>query len=563
MDVTSFRDAFRDDYRQPEHLLNLVARQDRAGFALLLGAGASATSSVKTAMEMVDEWREVLFASSLCEHTFTEWLERQGWFNRDDEYMVLFEKVYDEPAQRRAYIEAAVAKAKPSWGYAYLASLLAKRKFEVVFTTNFDDLVNEACYSFVDRLRPLVCTHDSAVQSVRLLSSRPRILKLHGDFLFDSLKNTMSELRSLEENMRDKFSEFSRELGLIVLGYSGRDQSVMDLLDVLVRDPRCFPNGVYWCVQRGSEPSDRVRQLIRQDGVYWIEIVGFDEFMADVAQATGVDLPEGVSRPWDFAFSRTQHLLHSQNHSPLLRSVVESIHASHRKVSKILVENGLLRRERDIREILEISDAHSCWHSGSQEEAEKRLRQMMKSGTQDAWSHLLELLLKEEGRREDVIHLLKDPHSSSADECHKSWAALLVNDPDLALEFAEKALAENETRGEARINRAIAMLMLGRNKELEEDIAFLTSEERLEHFRAAGFALLGDLPATVRHLQRAFVSKQYSAKAAFSDVVFRPYWRNSEFVDRISHFLDGEPRFPYRKSCPPSDAEVALSKAVE
>ena len=128
----------------------------------------------------------------------------------------------------------------------------------------------------------MICAHDSGVSSVRLMSDRPKVVKLHGDFLYDSIKNTSSELQSLEANMREKFIEFAKEYGLIVVGYSGNDHSIMDLLDLLIRSENYFRNGLYWCIQTSASPSKRLRQLLRNDRTYWVEIDGFDEFKENI-----------------------------------------------------------------------------------------------------------------------------------------------------------------------------------------------------------------------------------------------------------------------------------------
>ena len=109
--------------------------------------------------------------------------------------------ICDEPSQRRIYIENIVKNAKPSWGYIYLANIISSACVNVVFTPNFDDLLNEACFTYTDT-KPVVCAHDSAVSGIRVSSNRPKIIKLHGDYLYDSLKNTVEETTSLEKNMR-------------------------------------------------------------------------------------------------------------------------------------------------------------------------------------------------------------------------------------------------------------------------------------------------------------------------------------------------------------------------
>ena len=146
MDYSTFRNAYSHNMRTAEHLTNLIKTRvdSTAEFALLLGAGASATSGVITASEMVKQWRKTLFASYQGGDNYNDWIAKQDWHNFDDEYSRLFEAVYDQPSQRRAFIENAVKDAKPSWGYAYLVSLIQKKIFNIIFTTNFDDLINES-----------------------------------------------------------------------------------------------------------------------------------------------------------------------------------------------------------------------------------------------------------------------------------------------------------------------------------------------------------------------------------------------------------------------------------
>jgi hypothetical protein len=61
---------------------------------------------------------------------------------------------------------------------------------------------NEAFYQF-SRERPTLCAHDSSIKGVSVNSSRPKIIKVHGDYLFDSIKSTLNETESLEINTRE------------------------------------------------------------------------------------------------------------------------------------------------------------------------------------------------------------------------------------------------------------------------------------------------------------------------------------------------------------------------
>ena len=153
--------------RDTTQLIDLIGRRSNntPNFALLIGAGTSVSSGIKPASQMIEGWRQKLYERSRCDESCQDWLNKQDWYEDDEEYSTLFEKICDQPSQRRIYIEDCVKDAKPSWGYIYLANIIAKNYFNVVFTTNFDDLLNDACFLYSD-LRPIVCAHDSAVEYI-------------------------------------------------------------------------------------------------------------------------------------------------------------------------------------------------------------------------------------------------------------------------------------------------------------------------------------------------------------------------------------------------------------
>lgn len=259
-------------------------------YSLLLGAGASVTSGIRSGQDLVKEWRKDLYEmysreAFVSDESAKEYLisNEGSWYTEANEYSALFEKKFDLPSQRRRFVEMEVDRAMPSIGYAYLASLAdsSNRFFDTIFTTNFDDLINEAFYQFSHH-RPLVCAHDSSVQSLSVSSTRPKIIKLHGDYLFDDIKSTLRETESLESNIKNKFIEFSKEYGLIVMGYAGHDRSIMDVITHLLKSEEYFKNGIYWCVRTGDPISPELRKLLWKDRVYWVEVDGFDNIMAEL-----------------------------------------------------------------------------------------------------------------------------------------------------------------------------------------------------------------------------------------------------------------------------------------
>ncbi|WP_230793564.1 SIR2 family protein [Hafnia alvei] len=268
-------------------------------YSLFLGAGASVTSGIRTGVELVQLWREEIF-NRLSPEPYTtpdkarEWLANThpDWYDQSNEYSSLFEKKFDLPSQRRRFVELQVDKKLPSIGYAYLVELFESKYFDTVFTTNFDDLINEAFYQFSSD-RPLLCAHDSSIKGISITSSRPKIIKLHGDYLFDSIKSSLKETESLESNTREKLVEFTKEYGLILVGYAGNDNSIMDVLKYLLKQDDYLRNGIYWCKRKGDTLSPELFKILSHEKVYWVEIDGFDELMAELTYELGGALSLG------------------------------------------------------------------------------------------------------------------------------------------------------------------------------------------------------------------------------------------------------------------------------
>ena len=271
-------------------------------YTMLLGAGCSVSSNIRSAKELTGLWRDEICRRLAPDVVGDVAAEREyltksqaSWYNGMREYSCLFEKSFDLPRQRRMFVEQEVSGKSPNLGYSYLIKLVEKGILNTIFTTNFDDLINEAFFQF-SGTRPIVCAHDSSASSLSVTSQRPKIIKLHGDYLFDDIKATVRETESLEENTRKKFVEFGRDFGLIVVGYGGGDRSVMDVLQYLLRSDDYFKHGVYWCIRKGDHLSEDLLKLLWRDRVYFVEIDGFDELMAQLHHdVLGDELPIDTS----------------------------------------------------------------------------------------------------------------------------------------------------------------------------------------------------------------------------------------------------------------------------
>lgn len=287
--------------------------------AWFLGAGASAASGIPTGYAMIRDFKAQIFCreNNLSKREIDTgdqvWIDRiDDFFRRTSllprdgdptEYAAAFEAVYPQPRHRRQYIDDAISKGTPSFGHRVLGSLIAARKVDCVFTTNFDPLVEEAALAanmllpIADQARPTVAAIDSGERAMRCLSESdwPLVAKLHGDYQSIVIKNTGSELEKQDELMRHVLVEASKRFGMVFVGYSGRDASVMEALTSVLRETAPFPNGLYWVTSSASRLLPAVTQFLENAHVAGVDVAvveckTFDELAADVIKH--VDLPQ-------------------------------------------------------------------------------------------------------------------------------------------------------------------------------------------------------------------------------------------------------------------------------
>lgn len=216
-----------------------------------------------------------------------------------DEYASLFEAVYPAESDRRAFLDAKLTGAKPSYGHLALALLMLAQRCRLVWTTNFDPLVADACakiFGTTGTLTSVALDAPDMARQVIAESRWPVEVKLHGDFRSRRLKNTNDELRQQDSRLRQLLVEACGRFGLVVAGYSGRDSSIMDALDEAASRPGAFPAGLFW-LHRGEEaPLARVNLMIARAAANGIEaavvrIENFDEALRDsVRLMEGLDM---------------------------------------------------------------------------------------------------------------------------------------------------------------------------------------------------------------------------------------------------------------------------------
>ena len=261
--------------------IKATSEQADKRFAFFLGAGSSVSSGIPAAGSLVkDDWLPRL-RDLRAPHRkdLDAWAkdELPGYDpqNAAAFYGQVMEKLFLYPEERQREVERLCDCRFPGFGYAVSASLtsLEGGRFNVVLTTNFDDLMADALYLFT-QARPLVIHHESLASYIRPTRTRPLVVKLHGDHRL-SPQNTTRETEALKEEIENQVRTLLHDRGLIFIGYGGNDQGIAKMLGALPAE--AIPLGVFWV--SGKEPQGIILSWLESSEAIWVEKGDFDELI--------------------------------------------------------------------------------------------------------------------------------------------------------------------------------------------------------------------------------------------------------------------------------------------
>lgn len=279
-------------------------------FCFILGSGASVSSGIPAGGKLERKWMEEmekdpgldeirtiatkLRADNLLDHEFKEiedsWqAAKKSGAALSSEYYFDIYKLRFFPNHRNGYhyLEKIMTNAKPSFGYHPLALMLTEAGGNnLVITTNFDSLVEDALFMYTDS-KPLVINHELLADFAGDPNiKRPIIAKVHRGIFFDPL-NRPEETNELKGKWHDVLVSVFQSYTPIVIGYGGGDNSLMELLlDENVK----MKNGIYWCyVEEYGLPNEKIQTLVQQKKGYLVRTAGFDAVMLAIGNALFAD----------------------------------------------------------------------------------------------------------------------------------------------------------------------------------------------------------------------------------------------------------------------------------
>ncbi|MEN6488953.1 MAG: SIR2 family protein [Smithella sp.] len=244
-----------------------------------LGAGVSRSSGLPTAVDIIWDLKHRYYClhenqvlqshdinNKAIKKKIQAYMDSKGFPTlwSPEEYSFYFDLTFgkDNEAQQ-SYIHEALSNKKVSLniGHRVLAALMEMGQTKIVFTTNFDDVIETAFAEVTGKSLSTFHLEGSYAALAALNTERfPLYAKIHGDFRYQSIKNLKQDLLSNDSEIQKCFLAAATRSGLVVSGYSGRDPNVMSMFRNALNQNNAFPHGLFWTVPRLSEAEENVRK---------------------------------------------------------------------------------------------------------------------------------------------------------------------------------------------------------------------------------------------------------------------------------------------------------------
>ncbi len=246
--------------------------QNRHGFAAWMGAGCSAESGVKTGRQICEEIRTDL-AKYYRGQDLKAWENQTlNWDDPRRRYSTCLRKRAPTLDQRVEYFRTLLKDKAPAFSHHALSLLMTRRVLKrTCFTTNFDKLIEIAFAQQGFTEFQVIREENDNLFWRGDDYDKNFIIKLHGDYDAFNIKNTLDETIRIPPPLAGIAKNALRSSGLVVLGASGFEDSVIRFFNDLVDSgpiERTLSLGFYWAVNVSQDDDvdddQAVEALVRQ-----------------------------------------------------------------------------------------------------------------------------------------------------------------------------------------------------------------------------------------------------------------------------------------------------------
>jgi tetratricopeptide (TPR) repeat protein len=362
----------------------------------LIGAGCSYSAGIPLAGEIARQCAIDLSSKYSAGKFKTEdavaalnWLiERQKFKpaldSTEPEWGKLYGRIFQEhfkadPQQRDIILKAIdKSEGKINWAHVCLGELVNRGYIHTVLTTNFDQLVLQGIIR--TGLLPVIA---DGIESLTRISSRPQhpqVVYLHGSMHTYSPRNSLRAVKETREDLSFEGTLYNLVKDcsmLVVIGYGGGEEGVMDLLKDAARQ---FQNLViYWVMHEESFEllSNPAKELLEiGNNKFFIPNYDADNLFAEIMEGLGIGVPEWMEHPASNLFEQAQSFAPSQSQD--IRIKIKTYQTKVQQLKEPLSET-------DDGTVSPLDRIATLRLEGRHVEALELLRQMETSAEPDIW----------------------------------------------------------------------------------------------------------------------------------------------------------------------------------
>jgi hypothetical protein len=268
-------------------------------YALLLGSGISQGAGVATGWGVAMELATKIARANGVELDLDDHEAIKTWWRRHSGEDVTYSGLLDELAWTPGHAQSVLRdffergrdgqRLSPSVAHERIAGLAADGHVKVIVTTNFDHLMEDALHA--RGVAPQVIrTSDDVAGMIPLQHAGVTIIKLHGDFMSLSMRNSVQELSEYPKPLAGLLDRVLDEYGLIVMGWSARwDHALGQALRARIN--RRYP--CWWATT--DDLGSEAREIVAVTGLRTLSIADADSWAADLSER--IRLATSVRQP--------------------------------------------------------------------------------------------------------------------------------------------------------------------------------------------------------------------------------------------------------------------------
>lgn len=246
-------------------------------YILFAGAGVSKDAGIPTAWDVMLKTAGLLYAESVKNEVKDPDIDLEIWLKNSQygqmSYAEMMDQIYPNYPDQQSFLNKALGKQPIGDVHLLIAEIARRGIIRAIITTNFDDYLEKALEENKIEVQVISNTEDLTNCEPLIQCKKFRIYKPHGTLGRGAIRNTSKDLEKLSTKMEEELVRVLSEHGVIVLGYSGRDNGIITVFKR--RNHNRYP--LFWVDPK--RPTGDIEIIFDNPSVKYLPCVGASQFL--------------------------------------------------------------------------------------------------------------------------------------------------------------------------------------------------------------------------------------------------------------------------------------------